>query len=200
VLAGAVIVLASPLAACGADTSSGADGVASLGTSPDDSAVDGDGTATTTPRDPEEAMLAYTECMRDHGVDLPDPQVGPAGGGGMVVIDEEVDPADGTFQAAQDECGPIMEDAVSDREIDPEQEAEMREQMLAFAACMREHGVDFPDPTFDESGRVTVGIGSDGPGDIDADADAMQEASQACSEELGGGPFQISSAPVDGDG
>ena len=52
-----------------------------------------------------------------------------------------------------------MEDAVGEIEIDPEQQAEMQEEMLEFAECMREHGIDMPDPVFGDDGRVEVGIG-----------------------------------------
>ena len=30
----------------------------------------------------------------------------------------------------------------------------MREQMLEFAECMREHGIDMPDPVFGDDGGV----------------------------------------------
>ena len=190
------------LAACGGSGDDGGAAVASLATAAPDTSTGGDDGGGDggdgEPLDPEEAILAYSRCMREHGVDLPDPQVDAAGGGGgMIVLDEQVDPDDGTFQEAQEACGSIMEDAAGAIEVDPEQEAEMREQMLAFAACMREHGVDFPDPTFDGNGRVTVGLGADGPSDVQDDE--WQAASEACAQEGGGAPFQVSSRPVGGD-
>ena len=42
---------------------------------------------------------------------------------------------------------------MGDFEIDPEREAEMREELLAFSECMREHGIDMPDPVFSERRR-----------------------------------------------
>ena len=33
------------------------------------------------PTDPQEAFLAYAACMREHGIDMPDPQVSDEGGG-----------------------------------------------------------------------------------------------------------------------
>ena len=158
-------------------------------------ATDG-GATDDTPTDPEEALLAYTECMRDEGIDLPDPQTGGAGGGGMIVVDEQVDPGDERFQEAQATCGPIMEDAMGDVEIDPEQEAEMREQMLAFAECMRDHGIEFPDPTFGEGGRVEIGLGGADPGDVESDE--WQAAQRECDEEAGGAPFAVDARPVGG--
>ena len=52
-----------------------------------------------------------------------------------------------------------MEDAFGEMEIDPEREAEMREELLEFTECMREHGIDMPDPVFGESGRVEIRAG-----------------------------------------
>ena len=100
-------------------------------------------------------MLEFAECMRDHGVDMPDPQFdGDGGGGGM--IEMTADPDDEGFEEAQEACQPILEDAMGEIELDPEQEAEMREQLLEFAECMRDHGIDMPDPVFGEDGRVTM--------------------------------------------
>ena len=97
-------------------------------------------------------MLAYTECMRDHGVDMPDPQTD---GEGRTMVALDADPESGEFQEAQTACEPLMDNAISQMEIDPEREAEMKEQLLEYAACMRDHGIDMPDPTFGENGRVT---------------------------------------------
>ena len=54
-------------------------------------------------------MLAYTECMRDHGVDMPDPQTD---GEGRTMIALDADPESGEFQEAQTACEPLMENAV----------------------------------------------------------------------------------------
>ena len=59
-----------------------------------------------------------------------------------------------------------MQNALGDIEIDPEQKAEMKAEMLEFAECMREHGIDMADPVFSDDGRVTLQgppPGADGP-------------------------------------
>ena len=156
------LILGSRLVAAARPAEAGGDGdtpeVASLDTATTadtDPDVDGDDVAAARPR---RGMLAYTECMREHGIDMPDPQPAGAGGeGGAIAL--EVDPSSEEFEAAQAACEPIMEDAFGEMEIDPEREAEMREQMLAFAECMREHGIDMPDPVFGEGGRVEISAG-----------------------------------------
>jgi hypothetical protein len=154
----------------------------------------------------EDAMVAYTSCMRDHGVDLPDPTFKGTGsggdGGGMVIANNSASdggeagkgpgPDDPAFRAADESCKPILDAATKDMpKPSPEEEAKMRDQALAFAKCMREHGVDMPDPTFDENGGASIQIAGgppDGSGKGSGGPDgALQAASEAC-QPAGGGP------------
>ena len=41
-------------------------------------------------------------------------------------------------------------------ELSEEQQAEFKEQALEHARCMREHGIDFPDPTFSADGGAQI--------------------------------------------
>jgi hypothetical protein len=52
--------------------------------------------------------------------------------------------------------------------------------MVAFAQCMREHGIDMPDPTGD--GLTVRRNGEDGP---DPDSKEFQAAERACNHHLG---------------
>lgn len=56
---------------------------------------------------------------------------------------------------------------------------------LAFAGCMREHGIDMPDP--DADGSIAIDVGGD--------VDAFNTATEACIAELGSPP-----APEGGGG
>ena len=65
----------------------------------------------------------------------------------------------------------------------------LADQMLKFAQCMRDHGVDFPDPQF-SGGGVMVQVGGDEAGAIDPMSETFQAAQEACGSELpGGAPF-----------
>lgn len=133
-------------------------------------------TTTTEPVDPEEAMRLYSECMRDQGIDMPD----PTSGGGVIEISGD----GGDFEAmdaAAAVCEPILEDAFGEFEMSPEQQAEMLDQELAFAQCMRDNGVDWPDPSGDLSGGVAIQL----PDDIDPDS--LNAAMSACSSDVFGG-------------
>lgn len=187
-LAIGALVAAVSLAACGSNGSGAGRDVASLGTTPTSVAGSTPGDEPST--DPQQAMLDYTDCMRDHGIDMPDPQFASDTGSAGVVVHAEAggeqgktgdapafDPQSQQFQDADAECQPLLADAVNATEIDPEQEAEMRQQMLDYSQCMRDHGVpDFPDPVFNGTGNVSISMGPNGPGADDATFDAANEA------------------------
>ena len=126
-----------------------------------------------------EAMLAFAKCMRDQGIDMPDPQFD----GGRVIQrgpDERVSPE--KMRKADEACRKHMED-VEPPELSPEQQQEMKEGALAHAQCMREHGLEnFPDPTFDEDGGAQIRIGP-GTG-LDPDDPDFQAAEKACRDDL----------------
>ena len=51
----------------------------------------------------EDSLLAYAQCMRSHGVDMPDPDL--SSNGGVTDLGER----DGEeFEAADKECRPIL--------------------------------------------------------------------------------------------
>ena len=210
-----VVVMGLALVGCGGG-SPDATGVASLqgegaaGAADDDGGSGGDGDEATQ-EEIDDAMLAFAACMREHGIDMPDPtSTGSAssGGGTMIRIDGGGEGPDGAtridsdaFQEAHETCKSIMEDVVGEPEpMDPEEEAKMRDQMLEFAQCMRDHGVDMPDPEFSGDGGVSISIGSklDGDTATPADQEEMEAAQEACGEIMGGdGPgFSIGRAPI----
>lgn len=203
----AALIGVATLAACGSAPDSSGDNVASLGTTTTtDTGEESPDSSTPDSVDPEDAFNAYAQCMRDEGVDLPDPQVVSAdaaggGNGGRIIVNSEaaaespapggtvIDFAGEEFQAAEKICRPILDDAFGDIEIDPEVLAEQREQMLNFAECMREQGIDYPDPIFSDDGGVTIGVGSADDRDLpfDPESDEWQAASEACGDFLAGG-------------
>ncbi|MPY92218.1 MAG: hypothetical protein GEV08_03865, partial [Acidimicrobiia bacterium] len=107
----ALTALALGLAACGGDGSQGAsDGVATLsegegaaGSSEDDGGEGADEELTEDER--RALMVDHARCMREHGVDMPDPQF-QGDGGAVVAIQDDVDPA--TLEAADEACAPSV--------------------------------------------------------------------------------------------
>jgi len=60
----------------------------------------------------QDAMLEYAQCMRDEGIDMPDPDFG--GGGGFIGMAEGADLDDPDFQSADEVCRPILEEVLPD--------------------------------------------------------------------------------------
>ena len=155
--------------------------------------------------DMEKAGLEFAKCMREHGVDMPDPQTGggPGGGGGFIMVGPADEVAAGgtatagtkvdgeglpeEFKAADEACRHILDDLI--QEGGPPMDAEAQDRALKFAQCMREHGVDMPDPDFSGGGGgFSIQIG--GPdGGIDPGSQTFQDAQKACGGMFGpGGP------------
>ena len=163
------------LAACGG---SGAEPAPTLPSVSSTVAAAAAPTTTAPDIDPEEAFQEYSECMREHGVEMPDPDTG--GGGGVMIVGEG-DFDISAFEEAAEACDPILEDVFGEFEMTPEMEAELRDQELAFARCMRDNGVeDWPDPSGDLSGGMSIQL----PDDLDPEK--MNAAMEICSKETFG--------------
>jgi hypothetical protein len=128
-------------------------------------------------RDARDAALNYAQCMREHGVDMPDPTFESGGGLAQFGPDEDTPPE--TLREAEQACRKYAPEA-NPRELSEEQQQEFREAALANARCMREHGIEnFPDPTFDEHGATIPKVEGVDPHDPD-----YREADEACKDTL----------------
>ncbi len=122
-----------------------------------------------------EAALKHARCMREHGVDVPDPK---PGAGGEIQFGMRVDGTDKLkVQRAEEACRKYLED-VRPPELSPEQQREFREQALKHARCMRANGIDMPDPTFGQGGKVEMRI----EGGVGPDNPRFDEAQRKCSK------------------
>ena len=154
------------------------------GSGDDDSALpDAAGASSASPSsdeadlDPEDAMLKFAECMREHGVDMPD----PSPGGGVRMNGEGL--SEDQMEAAQSACQKWM-DMAEPEDGGKELTEEEKQSFLDMAACMRDRGYNFPDPEFD-GGRVTQKI-EKGDGDLPGPDDpAFQKDMEECSAEAG---------------
>ena len=77
-----------------------------------------------------------------------------------------------TMRKAEEACRKHLED-IKPPELSEEQQKEFQEAALAHARCMREHGIDIPDPTFGENGGAQIRIGGRGTG-LDPDDPKFQ--------------------------
>jgi hypothetical protein len=155
--AAALITSALGLAACGGDDP-GADG--------------------STASQARDAELKFARCMREHGLDMPDPQPGQRGLRLSVPKGTSPDKVD----AAQKACQKYM-DKVKPPELTDEEKKEFHDAALANARCMRAHGITkFPDPTFGPDGGAQIKL-QRGSG-IDPDSPKFKAAMEACEKTM----------------
>jgi hypothetical protein len=133
--------------------------------------------------DPQKAMLAFAQCMRDHGVNLPDP--GPTSGPVQL---NDVDPT--TMDAAQKACQSKLK-GQNVKTPSAAEQARMRDALLKFSACMRAHGINLPDPQFNGNG-ATLRVGPDAG--IDPNSAEYQAAQKACEKNLPNGGKGLSTS------
>ena len=155
------------LTACGSESEG--NGVATL------SGAKGSATPTAS-ADPEEAFRAFARCMREHGVDMPDP-----GAGGDVVLAPSGAPRQ--MGEAERACNHHLKAVL--REGPKMNDPEMQDRALRFARCMRENGVDMPDPGADGSIRKKAGDGGAVERPFDPNDPAFKKAHEACVHHLG---------------
>jgi hypothetical protein len=140
-------------------------------------------------REAREAALNYAQCMREHGVDVPDPSFE---GGGVTRIGPDEDVPSGKVREAEQACRKYDPEANAPK-LSEEEQQEMREAALANARCMREHGIEnFPDPTFNDRGAM-LRIGKDSG--IDPNDPDFKAAQEACKDTLPQKPPSEETAP-----
>jgi len=147
------------------------------------SASTGSSGSTATGSSPDSQAVAYSTCMREHGVpNFPDPQISHSGGEVRVAV--RVNPAitgNPKFPSAQQACAKILPGGNgpnSNHQISPQEQS----QFLKAAACIRSHGIpNFPDPTF-SGGGVHVQLKG-----IDSHSPQVRAAEEACQALIPGG-------------
>jgi len=130
-------------------------------------------------RKARDAELKFAECMREHGIDFPDPQDGP----GLVKIGKDESPEE--LREAEKACENFRK-AIEPPELTEAQQQEFKKRALEHARCMREHGIDFPDPTFSEDGGANIRLGT---GRVDPEDDDFKAAEKECADKFGDGPI-----------
>ena len=176
-----VIALVFVVASCGGDSDESA-AVASI-----DDVVTTSAPATAEASDElvidEEAVLEFAACMRDGGIDFPDPIVDSDGNVGFDLLAlrdlAELDEAE--VEAAFELCASLLEGVSFG--FEQVFDSEFQDELLGFSACMRANGFDMPDPDFSNlttTGRLYP--------EFDLDDPDFDSAFEACQDSLPGIP------------
>lgn len=116
------------------------DGVASAGG--EQNAASSSETKNAPPLDEDAQALVFAECMRDNGIDMPDPGPGQRGLGEAFQHEDVQAENQETLQQAIAACQDLMP------QIEQEQHGD--DLMLELADCLREQGLDVSDNPFSD--------------------------------------------------
>jgi hypothetical protein len=174
ILASVLALAAFSLLAAGCGSGSPSAGVAHLSTSTSGSspASSGGSSSPESSASTQQKIVAYGQCMRTHGVpNFPD---SGSGGSKQAVVRALKALSNSQVQTAQTACQRLQPGGGQPSQA---QLAQHLSDLLAFARCMRTHGIpNFPDPT--SSGQVTHEMLA--KAGINAHSPAVLQAADAC--------------------
>ena len=124
----------------------------------------------------EEGVLDFAQCMREQGINFPDPSFDIDGNPEFDDLNIENEEE---FEEAFVNCEDILREALPEQfDLDPEVEAALVDASLEFSQCMRDEGIDFPDPKPGEFGFFAFR-----DADIDFESEDVQKAFEICQPE-----------------
>lgn len=147
-MATAVASLALLTTGCSAGADAGDGGKSGKGDEKSSGAVSEEGKE-------EDQALAHRKCLREQGLNVPEPKAGEGAQGlsvGGGVSKEQLEKA---LKACQDKAGPGRAKEMTQADKD---------KAVKFAQCMRKNGVDMPDPDFDGGAVAGLKVPEDAAG------------------------------------
>jgi hypothetical protein len=169
----AVVAMATSLSAC-SSTSSGSQPTVPTLQSVDPAKPSPSGSGAI---DFQESLLDFAGCMRDHGIDMPDPEFGADGMPDFRKLVASMDFGDPDFTAARQACGSFM--AGLAMSTDPKVQAEWQQALVDFAGCMRDNGIDMADPQPGTGAFRNLAS-------VDTGSPEFEAAYEACASKLSG--------------
>ncbi|MGW0735750.1 hypothetical protein [Streptomyces sp. NPDC002851] len=136
----------------------------------EDSGAAGGGSSVSDGGKDVDAALKLRQCLRKHGIDIPDPKPGQDPRG--LTLDQGSDPA--KFEKAMKKCGS------TGRKGGGKMTQADKDKMLKYAQCMRKNGIDMPDPKFEGGGAKGEAMKIP-----DGKKDQFEKANKLCSQDNG---------------
>jgi hypothetical protein len=152
----AAVMCAGALAACGSSSSANSSGATATGSR-------------------FQARVNLAKCARAHGINVPDPSPGGGPGEGIGRILRQY--SQSQINTALQACRQYLTKAFPQLNLSPQQRAQFQQQLVKFAECMRSHGINMPDPTFNGNGFFGF---RQAFRSIDRNSPAFQSALEAC--------------------
>ena len=143
------------------------------------------------PNTPTQKALAYSRCMRSHGVSrFPDPT---SNGRIPKVSVQELGVSSSQFAAAQRACQNLLPPGTDDQ-FSPGEVQQLLIGMLRFSRCMRSHGVpNWPDPATDSEGRPIFPLAAAGISRQQSKSLRVTDAAHQCQHLL---PSALPGIPI----
>jgi hypothetical protein len=117
---------------------------------------------------PADAATAWAKCMRDNGISVADPTI-DAKGNPQIQPPKDLDVNSPKAKAAMDACQKYFKDI----QVGSTSQADMKEALVAFSACLRKQGLDVGDADLTKGpgagGSNAAGQGSADTGGIPMD-------------------------------
>ncbi len=148
------------------------------------SAGSSSGTSASSASSRYQVRLTLAKCLRSHGLNVPDPSPNGAaggGGGGFRAIRDQPN-----FRTAMEACAKYVRGAFGFGSLSPAQQAQLRQDLVKFAECMRSHNINIPDPSNGAGAGGGFGIFGQIPAS-ERHSPAFRTALQQCSSHL---PFR----------
>jgi hypothetical protein len=127
----------------------------------------------------QDKELKFAKCMRDNGVDMPDPQPGTGRGA------EAAQAANPAFEKAYEKCRALLPNGGQPAALT----AEERASQMKFAKCMRDNGVsEYPDPPADPNQPQVAVLPDRSDPAFTAKLSRMEKAAEKCGAPAGAVP------------
>jgi hypothetical protein len=148
-----------------------------------------DGSEGTMDMTDEEITVRFSACMREHGFESADPTLNADGTVDLEALkknitkDPNYDSKSGKLATTLDDCVPLLANATFTKKASPENEIELQDNLLMFAQCLRDEGLDTSDPDFSEGGENS----KDFINNIKGAESKVQRSIDLCTERIFGG-------------
>ena len=129
------------------------------------------------------ARLKLAKCVREQGIDVPDPSAAGGPPGALAALVRNLAQKYGLTKLndAIQRCRRYVDQAFPRLAQTPAALAQRQREALAFARCLRAHGIDVPDP---QANGIATGLIKALNG-VDQSSPAFKSAVQVCARALG---------------
>ena len=133
----------------------------------------------------EQIVTDFASCVREHGITIPDPEINSDGTVDFQKLRSDIfnDPNfEGRSSRDQlQECFSILQAATFVQARQEEDPIELQDNLLKVTSCIRENGLDVPDPDFSEGPR-----GSMRPviGELDMENERIRDIVSGCRDSV----------------